>query len=818
MSTARTPTGLFDLSVDRHRDAALTVVALAGEEAMNETYRFELTASHALDWAALGALEPACVGSPATLSLHAEGDAGRVLHGVVTALSLDGPIDHERAAVRLWLEPRLALLRLRRGSRIFQDKTVRDIVGELCREWQLEHRFQLLGEHPVRPYTTQHDESDYDFLARLCASEGVAFTFEHPPAEGGAQASEVLVLLDAPYFYEAIAEPDRLAWAARVRDAHGSDAADFRLERRVRPARALSGDYDPRKPTSPLRAQVRAPEELPALGASVPARELLTQYTHAQQAELEGVELRPEDAARALAAARVDTLVATGSSRARRLAPGRTFQLEGHPLDTVNQRWVVTRLRHEGHVPEHATDAASRATYQNRFECVPATTLACPPPRPRGRRHGLETATVTGPPGEAIWTDEQGRVKVKFHWDLAPERDERSSAWLRVGQGWAGAHFGAQFVPRVGMEVLVGFLAGDADRPIVTGTVYNGTHAPPFPLPADKSRSGFRTQSVPGDGHNELSFEDRMGEEQIYLHAERNLDVAVRRDHTLRVARHAELAIGGDLHAEVAGTLDLTVAGASRAMVSGDREEHVLGAARTSVTGNAESRVSGAVTSRVEGAARHEVGGSATCAVREDATLRIDGHLVAVVGRNDARRSATLHVEGGTALSSVGPTEVTSERGIVLRVGASEVHVTPEGIELRAARLLLSAERVEVSAEDAVAVFAKEQASVHGKRIRLRSEAAELGLAKVARLDADSVKLACAPDPKDELPPIEPLPPTVIALEDEDGKPIPGRRYVLVLPDGSERSGVLDADGRAELRLEESGTVLFPDVSSPRKK
>ena len=808
------PAGIFSLDVEKHRAAELTVTGLVGDEAMNETYRFEITATHGLDWAALGALEPACVGSPATLGLHAPGDMGRVVHGVVTALSLDGPVDDERAAVRLVLEPRFALLRLRRASRIFQDLGVREIVAEILDEWKIEHRFQLLHEHPPRPYTTQYDETDFEFLTRLCQSEGIAFAFEHTAAAPGGSASEVLVLLDAPFFYEPVAPVDRLAWVPRARDVTGDDAAELRLERRVRRARALLGDFDPRKPTTPLRAQAQGPDELPALGAVVPAREMLGVYEHAQLAELEKVKLGPADAERRLAAERWDGLVASGTSRARRLVPGRTFQLESHPLDTVNARYVVVRVHHEGKTPEHG--GAVEETYRNRFECVPADVHACPPARPRARRQGLETATVVGPDGEALWTDDQGRVRVKFHWDLAPARDERASAWLRVGQTWAGAHFGAQFIPRTGMEVLVGFLGGDPDRPIVTGVVYNGTHAPPFPLPEDKSRSGFRTQSLPGEGFNELSFDDRQGGQQVYLHAERDFDVVVKHDHSLRVERNAELAYGGDVRQHVTGTLDVAVVGASRAMVSGVSERQVLGSSLDAVTGDVDLRVSGNQASRVEGTSRLEVGATASVALHEDATLRVDGHLVTVVGKNDARKSALVHVEGTTALSGSGPTEITSERCIVLRSGESEVRISPDGIELRAPIIRLAAEQVEVAAEKTVTVFAKDDARVQSKKILLRSEAAELALARVAKLDGETVKLACEPDPQDELPEAEELEPTIITLEDDDGHPIPGQRFVLIMGDGSERSGVLDENGRAELRLEESGKVVFPDVLSPR--
>ena len=302
-------------------------------------------------------------------------------------------------------------------------------------------------------------------------------------------------------------------------------------------------------------------------------------------------------AARRLEQLRVRKLVSFGRSRCRRLVPGRRFSLDGHPDDALNGEHVVVKLTHEGRQPEATFGLAGGApveVYKNSFECLPAEVPARPPRRARRMQQVLETATVVGPAGEEIHTDEHGRIKVAFHWDRRGPQGDHSSCWIRCMQTWAGASWGFQFVPRVGMEVLVTFMGGDVDQPMVIGCAYNGTHPPPFPLPASKTKSGIRTRSTPGgqggsEGSNELSFEDAAGKEQIYVHAERDLEEVVENDHRRLVRGDEEILVQGTRESIVGEDHYRTVRGNEVVTIEKDLIIHVVGRQRIVIEGRAPS-------------------------------------------------------------------------------------------------------------------------------------------------------------------------------------------------------------------------------------
>lgn len=235
-----------------------------------------------------------------------------------------------------------------------------------------------------------------------------------------------------------------------------------------------------------------------------------------------------------------------GTTTCRRLAPGHAFELSEHPTSSLEGEYVVTYVRHRGQQPYRGRTNED-VTYEAAFRGVAAAIAVRPSRRPRRLQQVVETAIVTGPPGEEIHVDAMGRIKIQFHWDRLDHGDDRSSCWVRVVQPWAGNAWGSQFIPRVGMEVLVGFVAGDVDRPVVIGSLYNGARPVPFGLPDRKTQSGIRTVSTPGGhGSNILRFDDAAGEEQIYVHAEGTLDEEVRRDHTLTVGGNYTKAVQGN--------------------------------------------------------------------------------------------------------------------------------------------------------------------------------------------------------------------------------------------------------------------------------
>ncbi len=812
---------LFGL-VNEHLPAeAVEVVSFTGVEAINEPYRFELVAHAKLPIGALAALELQVPGSRASLELAA-GDGGRRwVHGVVSELAIERSLHRSDVELHLRLEPRLSLLELTEGSAIYQDLTVPEVVKAVLDAWHIPHESRLQGIYRKRTFLTQYQETDLAFVRRILAEEGIFFSFAHPDTSGDEPAEEQVVLCDMAALYRPIAGDSHLRFVEPGGALEASSLFDhvtrFGRVRRLRTQRVLLGDFDFRNPGLPLTVSAAA-GDAPEAGVEP---QQLRGYHHHPHAEIEGSSGSAElDAARArttLEQHRGAAVVASGESHSRRLEPGATFILEGHPVDHLNAGYAVTRVEHRGRVPERAGAETTDSVYENRFECVPDHVPARPAPRPQRRRQNAETATVVGAGEDSIHTDDLGRVKVRFHWDLSGKTDDRASCWLRVAQPWAGTHFGAQFIPRVGDEVVVTFLGGDVDRPIVTGSVYNGTHPNPFDLPSEKTTSGFRTQSTPGGGgYNELSFSDRAGEERIFLRAERDLVEEVQRDHKLQVKADQTVSVQRAQLFVVGAAQTMQIGGAQIMNVAGNQQLLAGGSGLLAYGGDADFQIGQTLTTRVDGREHKEVRGQANELYRDDLVTRVLGHATTIVGQHDARRAHNLHVEGSSSSFATGSMLLASDKAIELRVGETVVRISEEGIELEGPKLAMRGDTFTLRAAENAAVEADEGVTLKSKKVLMESESAFLGLAKVAKLKGELVKLNCEDDPIDALEPPEPPKLTTITLCDEQGKPIPNQRFVLVLPDGSEVTGTLDEAGEAEIEVEASGEIIFPDVYNPR--
>ncbi|MBW2525495.1 MAG: type VI secretion system tip protein VgrG [Deltaproteobacteria bacterium] len=803
-------------------------------ESVCAPFRLELVAACSL----YGAEDLAArlLGQRAVFSIH--GPSGQqARRGIVAEARVEGGLDRDKGRLRVVLVPRLALLDHKVDSRIFQHQTAPEILAKVLGEWHLDHELRLAGDYPQRPYFTQYRESDLSFLTRLCAKEGLGFFLEQRPFDDGEATDpgeEKLVLVDRASFQPPIAGGTTLIHTNERFGTREDEVSGFSLGHAVRPEFVRLGDFDFRRPGLTLSAlSGLSQDQRTPIGASL-GGEQLGVFLHAQRADRESAGAAPEIDDE-LAQIRLEQLrqnadVGRGRSRSVRLQPGSTFSIDGHPIGSLNRVYVVTRVEHVGRTPEQGEAGEGEAgdVYVNDFECVPASVLCRAPIRPVELQQTLETATVVGPKGDDLHCDEHGRIKVQFHWDLGGNRDEHSSCWLRVAQPWAGASWGAQFIPRIGAEVLVGFLGGDVDQPVVLGSLYNGARPHPFRLPEEASYSGFRSQSTPdGDGCNELVFDDDRGRERLVLRAERNFEQVVDNDLSVSVANAEQVRVGGTSQRTVSGDAETTILGECTESLAKGYQMTVQGSHGLSVDGDSEIRVSGNRTSRLEGCERVEHYGQALPTYYQDQVVRVLGHQITVVGQHDARRSATVHVEGTATHSSTGTTELSSDKDIVLRVGDSSLRLTPEGIELVTKKITLLGDELQTEAKEKLAIFAGKQLAFNADKIDaiakdklvLKGKQGQLQLDDNARLDGTMVKLNCSPDPVEEgePPPYEPPQATKIKLADQDGKPLPGRRFVVVAGDGSERSGTLDDNGEAELFLEEGGEIIFPDADNPRQ-
>lgn len=566
------------------------------DEALSEPYDASVILALSTD----DAPRAAWLGRPGALAITGYG-VTRFVRGVVIRQEELGRTAVARY-VRVRLEPLLALLAQRSDVRVFQETSAVDIVREVLREANAYTGPRLvvpegLAAQPPREYCVQFRESDAAFVRRLLEEEGVAFAFEHDDPGG-----ETLVLSDhAPRWPDVPIGTG--GSSVSLLDEGAATATEacverFSLEAAMRPTGVTLGDFDFTRPQA--SADLR-----PSHPTSTGERAV---YDHPGPFHFESWDdgahaWRGHDGARQ-ARIRYEALQqggaqAVGTGFVVGFRPGAAFSLTGADRETADARWLLTRVTHEVHawsdVAEDPSGAAMiariahacgidvgsstgpRDRYRNRFSCVRASDPWRPERgTPRPLVHGIQTATVVGPPGEDVATDAHGRVRVRFHWDRSG-RSERSSCWVRVAQIWAGAGFGGMFVPRVGMEVVVSFIDGDPDRPLITGCVYNGVNRPPWALPEERTRSGIRTASSPRGGFNEFRFEDRLGEEQVHLRAERDLESLVRRDRTLTVQRNDTVIVQGREKITVGKDRVARVQGNDAVEVALNQDIHVQG-------------------------------------------------------------------------------------------------------------------------------------------------------------------------------------------------------------------------------------------------
>ncbi|WP_340555500.1 type VI secretion system tip protein TssI/VgrG [Pseudomonas aeruginosa] len=539
----------------------MQVLEFSGHEGISRPYRFELelvSERAGLDLEAL-------MHRPAFLAFTPQGQG---VHGLVYGAA-QGDAGKRLTRYRLTLVPHLAYLAQRNNQRIFQHLTVPQIVALILEEHGIladAYRFQLGTRYPEREYCVQYDESDLHFVQRLCAEEGIHFHFRH------SAEAHLLVFGDDQTVFPRLGRP-----TAYVHDS-GLVADEpvikrFSLRLASRTTRTTRRDYDFEKPRLLLEAGNR-----PA--ADAPAEPDLEDYDYPGRfVDRQRGKLLSQ---RALERHRADRRLGEGVSDQPLLVSGHFLEIAEHPRAEWNDLWLLSEVFHEGKQPqvleENVTSDTSASTddfqqgYRNRFLATPWEVFFRPPlEHPKPRVLGSQTAVVTGPPGEEIHCDRYGWVRVQFHWDREGQGDDKSSCWLRVASGWAGNGYGGIVIPRVGMEVLVDFLEGDPDQPLVSGCVYHAAHPVPYELPANQTRSVFKSLSSPGgDGYNELRIEDRKGQEQIFVHAQRDWDENIEHDQKIRVGHERHDTVEANSYSEFKAEEHHTVHGERKVELKAD--------------------------------------------------------------------------------------------------------------------------------------------------------------------------------------------------------------------------------------------------------
>ena len=639
------------------------------------------------------------VEEPELLALDAglvieRGDERRSFRGIVRHAHVRRGDGHD--VVQLDLTPALWLAAETLDSRIYQGLTVPDLVEELVRELLGDRRRTVRRELTERylphEYLVQHRESHWEFLKRICEEEGIFLYFDHDEEE-----VEVLVLGDSNDDRPRV-RPDHdgvVPYEPNHNHAEGREVATGAERMHVVAATdATVRGYDWSNPGLSVHHERvdRGEHEGPRL-----ERYHHDHATRHHEYDEGGQSYRSHTAERyaRLHTERLDVRrnACTISTTVVTAMPGHVFELRGH--DRLDGRYLIVSVSAAG-----GTRNGEDGGYHNTLSCVPADVPYRPPTPARRRMPGPETAIVVGPPGQEIHTDPHGRIKVQFHWDRLGSNDERSSAWIRVNQGWAGPGYGHLFVPRIGMEVIVAFLGGDPDRPLVMGAVYNGENRPPEALPDEATRSMIRTQTVHGEGYNELSFEDAAGSEEVHLRAQRNLRELVLNDHSTHVLNDQRNIVDNDQEEEIGGDQKMNVAG--------DRTHHVGGHERHTVDGYRSLTIKRYDQQRVHEYRDVEIHEGMSTYVHQDEVRRIGTGLRQIVEGGGWNLTVTGGVtqsiqSGGWTMTTTGDVNHEVLGGYSLRTNGDAKVMAIGAFSVGARRIALDSQtEIAISAPDGI--------------------------------------------------------------------------------------------------------------------
>ncbi|MEX6664263.1 type VI secretion system tip protein TssI/VgrG [Pseudomonas sp. W2-17] len=529
---------LFKLTMALKGGQELLLESFAGSEGLSTDFGFKL---ELISDDASVKLKSA-IGQAATIEIELATGGSRYINGHVLSFGnngSDGGMSRYSAYVGSWL----SLIAQRYDSQVYQDQTVEQVIRKVFSRYEGLAKYEFRVRRTLKPhsYITQYRESDSHFVMRLLEQEGLFFYFEHTAD------SHTLIIMDDSSSLTPLPEQPQVRFHTASVTETSDSITQWSSAREFQAAKISVQTFDYRQPAN------RIPVTMNSLNqqGDVPSYEIfdyMGQYTHGTH---EDGELLVRNRIEAL---ELKGKTFLGISNCRAMRPGYTFEMTQHYEHDAgspeDRQFLLMSIEHHG---SNNYTTGGQAGYANKFYCVrkkikfrPQMELLKP------AISGPQTAIIVGPPGEEIYTDELGRVKVQFHWDRYGQFDDKSSCWVRVAQSGASGGFGSIQIPRVGDEVVVVFLDGNPDRPLIMGSVYNSKNTPPWSLPANKTQSGFLTRSTKGHGGtaNFFRFEDKSGAEQIIMHAERNMDTEIELDETHKVGGNREIAVNGT-HTEV---------------------------------------------------------------------------------------------------------------------------------------------------------------------------------------------------------------------------------------------------------------------------
>lgn len=714
------------------------------------------------------------LGANVSIEVRAVDGTSRELNGIVNRFT-QGNRDTRFSYYNATIVPHIWVLTQKVQSQIFQQISVPEILKRMFEGFDV--KYELQRTYEPRNYCVQYRESDFDFASRLMEEEGIFYFFVH------IDGKDRMVVADTPQSHPVCPTKNEVQFFVNVGDDDDfiSVVNSFLSGYNLQTGKVTLWDANFQLPGKNLERQ-----EMSVFTYGDNKKFEHYDYPAGYARKYDGVSNSGGDQASELQkvfpdrdvttknwmeSLDVEVETATGRGDCSSFHSGHKFTLKDHPNADLNKTYVLTTIQHSAHQnPAYSTGDPVREAYVNSFTCIAfGSGKPCFRPQrvtPKPTVNGSQTAFVVGPAGEEIFVDKFGRVKVQFHWDRDGKMDSNSSCWVRCAQAWAGHNWGGMFIPRIGMEVLVHFLEGDPDEPIITGCVYNPVAMPPYKLPDEKTKSTIKSNSTKGGGgFNEIRFEDKKGSEQIFIHGQKDLDVRIlndrrewtgndqhlivkrdriekiERDDHLKVIRHQQEEIGGDHHLKVTGNENIAVTGSRSVKVTGGYGEET--------TANRSIEAGGTILVK---------GTSVTVDATAGITLKCGGNFVTV-------NAAGVQIQGTMVLINSGGAPIP---------GAPAGTVSPQ------------APLVAKEADDAKP----------GTITKLQKESAQSKQEKSGKEDEEKKSWI------------------TIKLVDEAGEPVRGEKFKIIAPDGREHSGATDANGLGKVKGIDPGSceVRFPNL------
>lgn len=613
---------------------------LIGSESLSTLYKYNLTllnSSAEVDQRDL-------LGTPLSVYIEDEGQPARYISGVITSVSrqIHATTRGDYYIYDLTLQPALWYLSCGRDCSIWQGKSVPEIVQEFLNRHNILLESKLLESYREWEYCVQYQESDFSFISRLMEHEGIYYFFRHESNQ------HVMVLADHPQAHEATGV-SKLALTPA--DNKGNEVAgiyDWREEDIIGPALYSTDDYDFRKPRASLLQTRKNPGSQAPEAVSI--FDWAGHYTDSKHGETY-TRVRQQ----AFAASQYQ-IIGQARACAGAMVPGQRISVD-HGGNSGSKTYLVVSIecdyQQSGDVSADFISAQSGTI----FSVVPASTVwhpTCETLWPR--TFGPQTAVVTGPANETIWADRYGRVKVHFRWDRYGKGDDSSSCWIRVSSQWAGWKYGAVQVPRVGEEVIVDFINGDPDRPMIIGRVYNEDNQPPLNLPQDATRMGIMTRSKGGsaDKSSYLLIDDALGGESVALHSERDMKISAEKDQDIHIQGNMQHRTDGNKHQEIKGNVNIDI--------TGNLTEDIKGNVKRSITGSWDENVLGGIT--ISSPLAITINSGVKLNMQAPASsLTIAGHTESITGSSSSIVGSSQDLKG-TSKSMVGQSLTTTAQSI----------------------------------------------------------------------------------------------------------------------------------------------------------